>query len=226
MGGGSSGVAGKAMNFKIGTLVLAVVAGLSFFVGYKLAPREILDSEVKHVGILVFDTKKVLSATIESLKSESRLVSYSYVGNQNVAISRSYWRLFNGNQQLIVPATVSYFVELAELTESSVTYNDVTNTVTITAPRLLLSVDFDPRRATTVNSGLMTFSDSEVQALTKLNYDTARKSAVKQGQQSELVRLARERSKENIKRLFEIPLRVAGNTEVKILVKFPGETAQ
>ena len=49
-------------------LALAAVGGISFFLGYKVAPREILDNTVEHVGFLTVDTKKVLSATVESLK--------------------------------------------------------------------------------------------------------------------------------------------------------------
>lgn len=211
------------INLRYAALTLVAIAGVSFSAGYKVAPREILDTTVEHVGLLTVDTKRVLSATIESLKSESRLVSYSYVGNQSVSINRSYWYLFNGHQQLNVPATVTYFVDLAKLTESSAIYDESTNTVTVVVPKLMLTVDFDPRRATMINSGMITMDDSVVQVLTKLNYDTARKSAIKQGQQVELVRLAEERTKENIERLFQVPLQVAGKAGVKIVVRFPDE---
>ncbi len=209
------------INLRHAAITLAAVAGISFFAGYKVAPREILDSTVEYVGFLTVDTKKVLSATIESLKSESRLVSYSYVGNQNVLIDRSYWYLFNGRQQLIVPATISYFVDLAKLSDSSATFDAATNTVTVIVPKLMLTVGFDPRRATIINSGMPMLNDDVVQVLTKLNYDTARKSAIKQGQQAELVRLAKDRTKENIERLFRVPLQVAGMDGVKVVVSFP-----
>lgn len=208
------------INLKHAALTLAAVAGVSFVVGYQVAPREILDSTVEHVGFLTVDTKKVLSATIESLKSESRLVSYSYVGTQNVSIDRDKWIIFNGNQQLIVPATVSYFIDLAQLTETSATFDESTNTVTVTLPKLMLTVEFDPRRATIINNGLLTLNDQVVQALTKINYDTARKSAIKQGQQAALVQSARDRTKENIERLFRVPLQAAGKAGVKVIVSF------
>lgn len=210
------------ISLRQSALTLAAVAGLSFLGGYLVAPRELLDSTVEHVGFFTTDTNKVLSATIESLKSESRLVSYSYVGTQNVSIDRSYWYLFNGQQQLIVPATVSYFVDLSKLNASSATFVESTNTVTVILPKLMLSVTFDPRRAMIINSGLLTLNDSVVQALTKLNYDTARKSAIKQGQQAELVKSAKEKTKENIARLFRVPLQAAGKQDVKVIVSFAG----
>jgi len=208
------------INLRHAALTLAAVAGVSFVVGYQVAPREILDSTVEHVGFLTVDTKKVLSATIESLKSESRLVSYSYVGTQNVSIDRDKWIVINGNQQLIVPATVSYFIDLAQLTETSATFDESTNTVTVTLPKLMLTVEFDPRRATIINNGLLTLNDEVVQALTKINYDTARKSAIKQGQQAALVQSARDRTTENIERLFRVPLHAAGKAGVKVIVTF------
>jgi hypothetical protein len=208
------------INLKHAALTLAAVAGVSFVAGYQVAPREILDSTVEHVGFLTVDTKKVLSATIESLKSESRLVSYSYVGTQNVSIDRDKWIIFSGYQQLIVPATVSYFIDLSKLTETSVTFDESTNTVTVTLPRLMLTVEFDPRRATIINDGLLTLNDDVVQALTKINYDTARKAAIKQGQQAALVQSARDRTKENIERLFRVPLQAAGKAGIKVVVSF------
>ncbi len=208
------------INSTHAAVILVVVAGIAFFAGYKFAPKEILDENVQHAGFLVVDTKKVLSATIESIKSESRLVSYSYIGTQNVSIDRSYWYLFNGQQQLIVPATVSYFVDLSKLNESSAVFNESTNTVKVTLPMLMLTVDFDPRRATVINAGMPTFSDDVVQALTKLNYDTARASAIKQGQQAELVLAAQQRTRENIERLFRVPLQAAGKGGIKVHVAF------
>ena len=208
------------IGLRYATLTLVTIAGLSFFTGYTSAPREILDTTVEHFGLLTVDTKRILSATIESLKSESRLVSYSYVGTQNVSIDRSYWRLFNGQQQLIVPATVSYFIDLSKLNESSATFDKSTNTVNVTVPKLMLTVEFDPRKATIINSGMPTVSDAVVQSLTKLNYDTARKSAIKQGQQAELVKSAKNRTTENIERLFRVPLNAAGMTSVKVIASF------
>lgn len=73
-----------------------------------------------------------------------------------------------------------------------------------------------------INSGLLTLNDSVVQALTKLNYDTARKSAIKQAQQAELVKSAKEKTKENIARLFRVPLQAAGKQDVKVIVSFAG----
>lgn len=210
-------------NVWLPATAIAVVAGLTLYVGLNVGPRAILDTTVEYVGFMTVDTKKVLSATVESLKSESRLVSYSFVGLQSVSTRRERWYVFHGDQQLIVPATVSYFVDLSTFDISNVRLNESTKTVTVVLPKLMLSVGLDPRRTTMINSGVLTLSDAVTQGLEKLNYETATKSAISQGQQAEFVGLAKARTRENIERLFQAPLRVAGQTDVKVVVKFPGE---
>ena len=196
------------INFKNATIVLFTVAVTSLGAGYKLASRETLDP------------RKLISATIESIKSESRLISYSYVGTQNVSIQREYWRLFEGHQQLIVPATISYFIDLERLTESSASFDESTNTLSVALPKLMLSVNLDSRRATIINNGVPMLWNGPVQDLQNLNYDMAVKSAIKQGQQPELVRLAKENTVRNMERLFRVPLHAAGKADVKIKVLF------
>lgn len=210
---------GVFINLKHATITLLAVAGISFVAGYQIAPRE-PSVIVEPAGFMTVDTKKVLSATIKSLKSESRLVSYSYVGLQRVSIDRKKWNIFSGHQELIVPSTVSYFIDLTQLAEDSAAFDEQTNTVTVTLPRLMLTVGFDPSRATIINEGLLTLNDKVVQELTKINYDTALKSAIQQGQQAEFVRSASDRTKENIERLFRVALQAADKAGVKIVVSF------
>ena len=115
-------------------------------------------------------------------------------------------------------------MDLAKFNEANVTFDESKKTVTVLMPELKLKVGFDPTKATMINSGMPMLNDEVVQALTKLNYQTATKSAIKQGQQTEFVRLAYDRTKVNIERLFRIPLQVAGIDGVKVIVRFPNET--
>ena len=128
--------------------------------------------------------------------------------------------IFDGQQQLIVPTTVSYYIDLDKLTASSVVLDRATNTVKVTLPRLMLTVSIDPTRATFINSLSLVLTPSVRDALAKLNYQNAIRSAIKQGQQSELVKQASERTKQNIERLFRVPLYAAGMNDLKINVVF------
>ncbi len=48
--------------------------------GFALAPREMLETEVVHNGFFETDTKRVLAAAVESLRTERRLAVYSFKG--------------------------------------------------------------------------------------------------------------------------------------------------
>jgi hypothetical protein len=206
------------MNLRVIAIALAAIAVISFTAGY-LVVKNNCDAVSVPAG-LTLDAQKVLSATIESIKSESRLTSYSYVGTQHVAIHQPYWIIFKGQQQLIVPTTVSYYIDLDKLTASSVVLDKATNTVKITLPRLMLTVSIDPIRATFINNWPIVFTPSVRDALEKLNYQNSILSAIKQGQQPELVKQASERTKQNIERLFRVPLYAAGMNDLQINVVF------
>ena len=206
------------MNLRVIAIASAAIAVISFTAGY-LVVKNNCDAVSVPAG-LTLDAQKVLSATIESIKSESRLTSYSYVGTQHVVIQQPLWIIFKGEQQLIVPTTVSYFIDLDKLTASSVVLDKATNTVRVTLPKLMLTVSIDPTRATFINSLPLVYTPSVRDAFAKLNYQNSIRSAIKQGQQPELVKQASERTKQNIERLFRVPLYAAGMNDLKINVVF------
>jgi hypothetical protein len=199
--------------------LLIVLPIATFGLGYWVAPRESLN-EVSS-GFFQVDTTKVLSATVESLRAENTLVVWSYKGTATVKVSRSKWWLFKGEQRLIVPYAIDYRLNLADLTLDKVEFNEKAKIVTVHLPKLRISdVAFQPEQATTINGGLLTFNDDTVQALNKLSYKAARKAAVKQSQQKTMLNLARKQAKENVQSYFEIPLRIAGQPDVRVVATF------
>jgi hypothetical protein len=198
--------------------IIVTLALTIFGIGYWIAPKELLDEEVKHTGFLQVDTTKILSATVESLRAKNSLVVWSYKGTVRVRAHRERYWLLNGTQELIVPAVVDYRLELSDLSPA---YDDEAKLVTVRLPKLVLSdVAFQPEEATTINGGSLSFSDDTVQELSKLSYRTARKGMVKQAQQAAMVAVAKGRAIENIEQLFEIPLRAAGLQDVRVVAKF------
>ena len=183
----------------------------TFGFGYWVAPRELLDNEVIHKGFFRTDTRKVLSATVESLRLDNKLLVFSYKGAADVAVTRSRWIIFEGRQQLRVPAVVNYYIDMAKL-------------VTVKLPPLEMGdVAFQPENATTINGGLLTFSEDEVEELRKLNYQNARKAMIKQAQGKGLIDVAKNNARTNIQTYFEIPLRIAGQSDVKVVAVFEGK---
>lgn len=203
---------------------LLVACAATFGVGYWVAPREILDNEVVHKGFFRTDTRKVLSATVESLRLDNKLLVFSYKGAADVQVARSRWIIFEGRQQLRVPAVVNYYIDLSKLTMANVAFNEQAKLVTVQLPPLEMGdVAFEPERATTINGGLLTFNEDEVEELRKLNYQNARRAMIKQAQGKGLIDVAKGNARTNIQTYFEIPLRIAGQPDVKVVAAFEGK---
>lgn len=191
--------------------------------GYWIAPREMLDSEVKRSGYFfsTVDTKRVLSATVESLRNENKLLVFSFKGSPVVHMERTRWWLIHGEQELIVPATVNYYLDLSKLTLDKVTYDDRAKLVRIELPPLVIGdVAFQPEQARTVNGGLLSWNEAEVEDFRKANYAQARTAVTKQAQGPALVQAAKAQAKSSIQNDFEIPLRIAGQPDVKVVASF------
>jgi hypothetical protein len=195
---------------------LAVAGGV-----YALTDKRPIDTEVRHEGYFQITTTKVLATTVESLRDENRLLVFSYKGNARVRTERTKWWLFGGRQELNVPAIVNYYVDLSGLSLADVSYNETAKIVTVRLPKLTLGdIAFQPENATTINGGLLTWDDGQVEAMRKLNYVSARRAMVAQAQQAGLINAARRQASENVTNYFEIPLRIAGQPDVKVIATF------
>jgi hypothetical protein len=200
-------------------LIATHIAALG--VGYVVAPKQPIDTKAKHDGFFQITTTKILATTIESLREENKLLVYSYKGGTKVQTGRTKFFVFGGTQELIVPAVVNYYLDLSELTLADVAYNDTAKLVTVKLPKLSLGdIAFQPESATTTNGGLLTFSDEQVEELRKANYKAARKAMVAQAQQAGLINAAKRQAITNITSYFEIPLRIAGRPDVKVVATF------
>lgn len=195
---------------------LAVAGGV-----YALTDRRPVDTEVKDEGYFQVDTTKVLATTVESLRDERRMLVFSYKGTAEVQAERSLWWLFGGRQELIVPGVVNYYVDLSDLSLGDVSFNETAKIVTVRLPKVTLGdIAFQPENATTINGGILSWDDDQVEALRKLNYRNARRAMVAQAQQPGLLNAARRQARSNITGLFEIPLRIAGQPDVKVVATF------
>lgn len=204
---------------------LAISAGAliaTFALGYSLAPREILDSNVAQSGLFTVDTTKVLSATVTSLKAESKILVYSYKGDARVRVNRSVlWGLMGGSQELIVPAAVTYYLDMTALTLEDVSFNEKAKIVTVKIPKLTLGdIAFQPEQARKMNGGLLAMSQTVTDELETVNYNTARRAFVKQAQSASIVDQAKRQAQINVQSYFEIPLRIVGHPDVKVVASF------
>lgn len=207
-----------------GAQVLGIAAAThlaALGIGYAIAPKQPIDMEAEHQGLFVKNTTHILSATVESLREENRLLVYTYKGSAKVEAGHTVLWLFEGRQELQVPAVVNYYLDLSQLTLADVTLDEKAKLVRVRLPKLSLGdIAFQPENATTVNGGVLTFSDDQVEALRKVNYASARKAMVAQAQQAGLINAAKRQAMTNIQTYFEIPLRIAGLPDVKVSAAF------
>jgi len=191
-----------------------VVAGA----GFAIAPRELLETQVAHNGFFEADTKRVLAAAVESLRSERRLAVYSFKGFAAVSVERDGFLFLNGQQDLIVPASIVYYVDLSHL---KVTLDETSTIVTIQLPSLTMGdVAFEPEGASVRTAGLLTWSQAEVEELSKLNYGTARKAFTKQAQGAALVNAAKIKAVNAVATIVQTSLRAAGRPDIKVVASF------
>lgn len=177
---------------------LGIVLALTFASGWYLAPRELLDNEAHRSGFLQTDRRRTLAATVESIQAMNRLAVYTYKGTVNVEVERTKWFVLGGQQQLIVPGVVTYWIDLSKLT-----YDFDGRLVTVHLPDLeLADVAFQPEEAVTLSEGLLTFSQAQVEDLLRQNYAQARRAFVKQAQQEGFTTAARKKAQENVRAII------------------------
>ncbi|CAN5725873.1 hypothetical protein BH11PSE1_BH11PSE1_21180 [soil metagenome] len=107
-------------------LAAALVAG-GYYVGQGTAQDAMFDSDVKAAGRFSQQTQRVLSATVSNLQAENKLIVYQYSGDVRVAAEKSdLGGLLKTSQELTVPATVSYFVDMSQLRLENVSFDEPT----------------------------------------------------------------------------------------------------
>ena len=189
--------------------------------GWAFTDKRPVDMEVKHEGYFSATTSHILAATIESLREEAKLQVYSFKGSPQVVTDRTRFYFFGAHQQLIVPATVNYYLDLSLLSLADTSYDERAKLVTVKLPQLTIGdVGFEPEKATTINGGLLSFSEEQVETLRKVNYAQARRAVVAQAQQAGIVNAAKRQAITDVENYFSIPLRISGRPDVKVVATF------
>lgn len=215
-------MAGKTLTWIAGAAVAAALVAGGYYAGYDAARGALSDTQVRSAGMFSQQTERVLAATVSNLQAENKLIVYQYTGDVRVAAEKSdLGGLLKTSQELTVPATVSYFVDMSKLTLEDVAFDPATRTVRVKLPPLMIADPaFQPERARAANGGLLTLNADVVQDLNRVNYRSARKAFVAQAQQKQVVDLARDQARKNVEAYFGIPLRVVGSPDIKVTASF------
>lgn len=100
-------------------------------------------------------------------------------------------------------------------------YNAAAKLVTVNLPALKLGdVSFQSENAQEAVSGILTYNQRTVDSLTRQAYQSARVTFVAQSQQATLVQAAQKEAKLSVESYFQIPLRIVGKSDIKVVATF------
>ena len=200
----------------IGAVVLALLLGLV------LAGAGLVDRLVGGP-----DPRAIATSSLESMRAQNRLVVFvaRYVSVTSATQSRLG---LSTERTLILPGNVRYELDLSKLRQDDVRWDAGSNTLSVRLPDVEISgPDVDLANAREYGSGglLATFTDAEGR-LDQANRAAAVADLRKQASGEVPMRLARQSARAAVERSFAMPLKAAGFDNVKVVARFPGETAE
>ena len=137
-------------------------------------------------------------------------------------------RLFGAirsRQVAVIPARVDYTVDLSKMDKSRLAWNAATHTMDVQLPALTVGrPNLDEARAQYLREGVW-ITNAAQDKLTRDNTRLAEQQAVQQAANPVLIGLARSAARQAIGQNLAIPLQVAGYGDVKVNVRFDGESA-
>lgn len=166
----------------------------------------------------------IANASLESMRAQNRLNVFAA---RYVSVTTSKVNRFglSAERTLILPGQVRYEVDLAQLDQKDVRWNEGAKTLSIRVPEIeIAGPEVDLAAAREYGGGGL------IGALTnaKTQLDQANRAAAvadlrRQAAAATPMRLARESARQAIERSFSMPLRAAGFDDVKVVARFPVE---
>jgi hypothetical protein len=162
----------------------------------------------------------IVSASLEALQEQNILVPFTarFVAGPTSRVRKLG---LTAQKTLIVPGTVRYELDLAQLTADDVAWDAAAGTLTVTLPRLRVSApEMDPAGAVAYRDGelVMAVTDAEKQ-LDAANWKAAREEIVAQAKGATPMKLAQSAAIAAVRSNFALPLKAAG-VEAKVVVRF------
>ena len=133
--------------------------------------------------------------------------------------------LLKSRQATIIPATVTYRLDLAQMDRDRFQWDAASKTLDVILPPLRISrPNLDEAQARVFTEGNFVTSDAQLD-LSRNNSLQAERRAVTFAQNPEILALARQGAKDAVRQNLAIPMQVAGYGDVTVRVRFDGEQA-
>ena len=165
-----------------------------------------------------------LGTSLVALEKQNTLTVFSAQLSPVVASTDSrYLNLLESRQIAVIPASVSYTLDLAAMDRSRLSWDEPSKTLGVTLPAIEVGrPNLDEARAQYLREGLLITRDAQ-DNLTRQNTRLAEQEAIKAASNPVLMQLARSAAKDAIRQNLAIPLQVAGYGDVTVNVRFDGE---
>lgn len=172
------------------------------------------------------DVTSVANASLQAVRAQSRLTAF--VARFTVAVTSRQSRFgLSARKTMIVPGLVRYELDLARLAPEAVRWNEAARTLVVDIPDVEISA---PQIETT---GVQEYREGQLllaltkaeDALDAANRAHVAKVLIDEARAPMLMRMAREATRDSVKRMFLLPLRAAG-IDADVRVRFPQEAAQ
>ncbi|MBN8807076.1 MAG: DUF4230 domain-containing protein [Sphingomonas sp.] len=165
----------------------------------------------------------IASASVQGLREQNKLSAFqaSFVA---VVTSKQTQLGLSTDRTIIMPGTVDYSVDLANLRQRDVVWDAKTKTLGVTLPPVTASpprIDLNAVRYYG-HSGILGTFTSAGEKLDAINRDAGQKELTHQALQPETMKLARDATRRAVERSFALPLKAAGITAT-VRVRFADE---
>ena len=171
------------------------------------------------------EPQTIAQASLQSMREQARLNVFAA---RYVAVVTSTQERLGGivsaQKTTIMPGDVRYELNLADLGQDDISWDEGSNTLHVTLPPIEISqpqIDINAIQEYSGGGILMRLTDAE-RTLDQANREQGQRSLVEKARQPMPMRLARESAKRAVARSFALPLRAAG-VEANVAVRFADE---
>lgn len=199
------------MTRRIWLPILALLAVMAL--GAFAYSRWSAEDEVDAVGSMITGFRQANSLTVFSAQVAT-------VTNRTEARA---FGLMTSRQTAIIPATVEYRLDQAQLTPDRFRWNAETQTMALTLPGLTITrPNLDMARAQYYRGGLPMGGEMR-DAMARISARDAARDAVRQASSGPIQKLARDAAREAMTQNLLLPLRAAGFERATVTVRFADE---
>lgn len=200
------------MRYALGALLGFILGAAAFYFAMKPV-EEVFEPDVESIA----------AASLDAVRAENRLSVFA--GRFTVTVTSRAERLgFAAEKTMIVPATVRYELNYAELGPEDLSWNAEANELTVDLPDIEISepeIDMSQVRDYGEGTVLLTIGGAN-ESLDRANRRQVRGAVMEQARSELMLDLARESARGATARNFRLPLEAAG-IPAQVRVRFPDE---